>query len=81
MTSEWQVTSLRGTSPCDIYKRQRRNRIHSLALQCESEQFEFLSPVTKIRAAFIHRAVQFEIASSLAGLPADYGAGHLKTYN
>jgi len=66
--------------PLVIYKRQRRNRIHSLALQCESEQFKFLSPVAKISAAAIHRAVQFKIASSLACLPADYGAGSLKAY-
>jgi hypothetical protein len=50
-------------------------------LQCESELFQLLSPVTKISAASIHRAVQFKIASSLAYLPADYGAGSLKAYN
>lgn len=63
-----------------IYNRQRRNHIHSLALQCESEQFKFLSPVAKLSAASIHRVVQLKIDSSLACLPADYGAGSLKAY-
>jgi hypothetical protein len=49
-------------------------------LQCESEQFKFLSPVAKLSAASIHRVVQLKIDSSLACLPADYGAGSLKAY-